>query len=90
MLQSSRVGASDSTPAPNLVSVSRQDEELLFQFDAKINSEQVNDTGGFRAYDANAKTYKGNSTRRSESDPRTIAVTFDDFDVMEAVGASVN
>lgn len=90
VLQARRVGASSGTPAPDLISVTRNGDELLFEFDAKIDPEQVNDTGGFRAYDANAKTYKGNSTRRPGSDPRTIAVTFDDFDVVEAVGASVN
>lgn len=90
VLQAASVSASGGTPAPDLLSVTRKGEKLLLEFDANIDPEQVNDTGGFRAYDANAKTYKGNSARRSGSDTRTIAVTFDDFDIANAVGASVN
>lgn len=90
VFQSGRVGASGHTPAPDLASVTRNGDELLFKFDAKIDPEQVNDTGGFRAYDAGAKTYKGNEAQRSGSDPGVVVVTFDDFDVANAVGASVN
>lgn len=90
VLQARRVGASGGTPAPDLVSVTRNGDELRFKFDAKIDPEQVNDTGGFRAYDADAKTYKVNTARRSGADPGMVVVTFDDFDVANAVGASVN
>ena len=89
VMQTARIGK-DKSAGPDLTSVTRKGNRLYYEFDAGIDPEQVNDTGGFRAYDTGAKTYKAIKARRSKSSPKTIVATFDDFDVSNAVGASVN
>ncbi len=83
-----------NTTDPDLVSVTPQQGRLLYRFDQPLalgGGGDVQDTQGFTAYDDQATSAQAATAGPTGDDCNCeIAVTFDDFSVTDAVGASVS
>jgi hypothetical protein len=94
VLQAAEVANGGNSADPDLVSVTPEQGRLLYRFDQPLalgGGGDVQDTQGFTAYDDQANSVQAATAAPTDDDCNCeIAVTFDDFSVTNAVGASVS
>ena len=89
-LQAADVADGGNSSTPDLVAVRRQGLQLIYVFDEPLGTDDViQDTGGFVAYDAAGNEVQSAAATATVGGTE-VGVSFDDFAVADAVGASVN